>query len=410
MQVFHVTLLGHKDHGKSTLLGNLLMLTKSVTQARIKEAEAYSKKLHKDFEPAFIMDSFVEERMGGLTIDITRAEISYRNAAFSFIDVPGHEELIKNMISGASYASTALLLVSVKPDEGIRDQTKRHLFIARMLGIERLVVAVNKMDTVGYDERPFRAVIEDLSPFMGKIGFDKKNVEFVPISAYKGDNLVKRSANTKWYKGAPLIETLYGMSRAPTSESTDGAARIALQGFLGGRRDIVAGKMLRGRIRKGDRVKIEPIGESATVSGIIINGRSAESTSAGDSVALNLDRKMDGEARGSVACGKGAATRSTDSIGALVFVTGKLGKGMNIRFNGVEVPASSLKVTGHINPVTGDVYKAKVTEPLTVVDAKLKLKSKIPAERFSETRELGRFVLYTGREFSGIGIVTSSHG
>ncbi len=405
MDVLHITLLGHKDHGKSTLLGNLLMLTKTATQARIKEAETYSKKLHKSFEPAFIMDSFYEERLGGLTIDITRAEIPYKNVAFSFIDVPGHEELIKNMISGASYASTAVLLVSVQRDEGIKDQTKRHLFIARMLGIDRLIVVVNKMDTVGYSESAFRAVKEALSPFIESIGFSEKNVAFIPISAYNGDNLVSRSRNTKWYTGKPLIEKLYEMSRSALPSNSNGSARMVLQGFLGGERDNVAGRMLRGSMRKGDKIHIEPISEQATVKRIILNGRSASSTSAGDSVALKLDRNINGDARGSVVYGDGDVVKSTNSINALVFVTGKFGRGMSIRFNGVEVPAVSIRITKHIDPLTGKSYKAKGVEPLTAVEATLKLKSKIPAESFSETKELGRFVLYSGREFSGIGTI-----
>ncbi len=405
MDVLHITLLGHKDHGKSTLLGSMLMLSKAVTQARIKEAETYSKRLHKSFEPAFIMDSFYEERLGGLTIDITRAEIPYKNVAFSFIDVPGHEELIKNMISGASYASTAVLLVSVQKDEGIRGQTKRHLFIARMLGIDRLIVVVNKMDTVGYSESPFRSVKESLSPFIEGIGFSGKNVAFIPISAYKGDNLVKRSAGMKWYKGNSLIETLYVMSRVPATRSSGPGARMALQGFLGSERDTVAGKMLKGRIRKGDTVRIVPSGVSAKVDRVILKGKSVTSTKTGDSAAIRLSRKISGEVRGSVISDAGHPPKATDSVNALIFVTDKLGKGTSIRFNGVEVPVSSIRITKHIDPVTGKYYKPKETEPLTAVEATLKLKSRIAAESFSETKELGRFVLYSGRAFSGIGIL-----
>ena len=224
MNVRNITLLGHKDHGKSTLIGNLLILTNSVTQARIREAEKYSKRLHKNFEPAFILDSFHEERMEGLTIDITRVEIAYKDVAFSFIDVPGHEELIKNMISGASYASTALLLVSAQKDEGIRDQTKRHLFIAKMLGIDHLVVAVNKMDSVGYKKEQFDSIKEGMMEFVKKIGFLDKDVSFVPVSARVGDNLVTKSAETKWYKGVSLIELIY--QRSGEERKSGGSLRM----------------------------------------------------------------------------------------------------------------------------------------------------------------------------------------
>ncbi|EQD45119.1 translation elongation factor EF-1, subunit alpha, partial [mine drainage metagenome] len=143
MIVRRVTLLGHKDHGKSTLIGNLLISTKSVSEARVEDAKRTSIRLGRKFEPGFLLDSFEEEREGAMTIDTTRAQIKYRGSAFEFIDVPGHEELIKNMISGASYADSALLIVSAKKGEGITGQTRRHIFLAKMLGIERVVVAVN---------------------------------------------------------------------------------------------------------------------------------------------------------------------------------------------------------------------------------------------------------------------------
>ena len=138
MLVKRITLLGHKDHGKSTLIGNMLILTNRINPAKLQEAERTSAQIGTRFEPGYILDSFHEEREGGLTIDTTRTEkIPYNELAFEFIDVPGHEELIKNMISGASQADIAVLIVSAKADEGIREQTKRHLFVARMLGIRQ---------------------------------------------------------------------------------------------------------------------------------------------------------------------------------------------------------------------------------------------------------------------------------
>src|SRR5271154_1586737 len=192
MDVTEVTLLGHKDHGKSTLIGNMLITTKSVSEQRINDAKKTSKKLGRNFEPGFILDSFEEEREGGLTIDTTRAQVLYKGNAFEFIDVPGHEELIKNMISGASNADFAVLMVSAKPDEGIRDQTFRHLYLAGMLGIKKILVAVNKMDKVGYEENRFDEIRSRILTFLIKTGFEKKNLYFVPISAYNAENLVSK--------------------------------------------------------------------------------------------------------------------------------------------------------------------------------------------------------------------------
>ncbi len=183
MKINRITLLGHKDHGKSTLIGNLLIKTNSVSEQRISEAKRISTELNKPFEPGFILDSFEEERREGLTIDTTRVQLKYKDAAFEFIDVPGHEELIKNMLSGASYADFALAVVSAASNEGIKDQTKRHIYIADLIGINRIVIAVNKMDKINYDEKRFNDIKNSLMHYFSKVGINKRNIIFIPISA-----------------------------------------------------------------------------------------------------------------------------------------------------------------------------------------------------------------------------------
>jgi small GTP-binding protein len=405
VEVRSITMLGHKDHGKSTLIGSILMLTNSVTNVRINEAKKYSKKLHRDFEPAFILDSFHEEREGGLTIDITRAEILYNKVAFSLIDVPGHEELIKNMISGASYANTALLLVSAKKDEGIRGQTKRHLFIAKMMGIDYLVVAVNKMDTVEYSKKAFDSIMDELTEFIMKIGFDKRNVSFVPISAYKGDNILKKSRDMPWYRGKPLLEAIYENSGKNASKD-DSALRIVLQGVLNGRKNMVAGRIVRGHIKVGEKgTCIIPLDINVTVKSIEAGGRRVRSAHVGDSVALELNRNVNKDPRGAILCGEAYCPIARKSIRARVFVIGKLDGKLSIRFNGIEVGCNSIKINSQIDTTTGETIGSKNIKVLNAVDAEIVLESKIPAESFTETRELGRFTLYSGKEFSGIGII-----
>ena len=404
MMVRSITLLGHKDHGKSTLIGNLLMLTDSVAKARIKEAEMYSKKLHRNFEPAFILDSFYEERTGGLTIDITRAEIAYKGTAFSFIDVPGHEELIKNMISGASYASTALLLVSAKRDEGIRDQTKRHLFIAKMMGIDRLIIAVNKMDAVDYREERFNEIVGGMEGFVEKIGFNLKNVKFVPVSAYRGDNLVERSRRMRWYDGDTLLECLYkdsGESRVDAS----GPLRLLVQGVINSKDRLIAGRIIKGRVKVGDKVCMVPNKAPITVKGITLKGKSARQAKSGENVALKVDKMIKGDIRGSLVCGSEYCPIPRDTITARIFLTKRLGKGLSIKFNGMDVPAKAIRIRSHIDPTSGEADKSETTKPLEAFEAELKLSRKIPAESFGKTRELGRFVLYSDGKFAGIGTV-----
>lgn len=405
MKVYHVSLLGHKDHGKSTLIGALLMQTHTATNARIKEAEVYSKKLHKDFEPAFILDSFAEERINEMTIDTTRAEITYKGVAFSLIDVPGHEELIKNMISGASYGEIAILLVSAKPEEGIRPQTKRHLYLAKMLGINRLIVAVNKMDLVGYDEHKFDSIKSDLGPFIKKIGFEENNVYFVPISAYKGENLIKKSSKMKWYTGKSIIELLYKNSIEDKTSSAK-PLRIILQGRIPyGDKEMVVGKIISGTVKIGERVRLLPSDTVVVIKEVIVKGKKTKKASAHEDVALYFNAKPHNEVRGSIISGSSNAPELKNVIKARIFVAASFGKRMRIRFNGVDIDCSEIKVYSRIDTTTGEKKPSKSAKALEAVEAEIRLKKRIPVENYNKTKELGRFVLYDGDDFSGIGIV-----
>ncbi len=403
MDVRLVALLGYKDHGKSTLIGSLLMQTGAATQARIKEAEHYSKRLHKAFEPAFILDSFAEERLNGMTIDTTRAEIKYKDLAFSLIDVPGHEELIKNMISGASYGEVALLLVSAKPGEGIKDQTKRHLFIAKMLGMDKLVVAVNKMDTVKYGKEAFEAIKKSLEDFVLKLGYEARNVQFVPISAYKGENLLKESTNMKWYSGKPLMEVLYENAKSEREDAKK-ELRIIMQGILEGEGGAYAvGKVVSGVARAGMNAIMLPSNEEVRIKKIIVNGKGVKSASIGESVALDIGRTKS-EIRGSVISSINNKPEVTDTAMLRIFITGKFGRKIIARFNGVEIPCKSIRVLQSIDTTSGETTASKAIVPLEAIESEVKLAKKVPLEKYGITKELGRFAFYEGNELKGIGI------
>ncbi len=403
MRVLNVALLGHKDHGKSTLIGSLLMQTGAATEVRIKEAKKYSREMHKDFEPAFILDSFHEERKGGLTIDTTRAEIKYKGLAFALIDVPGHEELIKNMISGASYGEMAVLLVSSQSNEGIRDQTKRHLFIARMLGIDRLVVAVNKVDTIGYSKEKFENIKSELEPFIERIGFEKKNVHFVPISAYKGENLVKKSGNMNWYREDTLLNTLYKAGKEKDDNKKGKGLRVILQGSIDG--EVLTGKIVNGTMKLGERVIVLPSGHEGRIKEIIEKGKRVKSADTGISVAFKLDKKAKFDTRGSVLSCIGNSPKMDSRIKATIFVTHGKMSNMRIKFNNTEVGCSSLKVLKSIDTTTGKRESGGRMKELEAVEAELRLERRLPHESYYKTKELGRFTLYSGNKFAGIGII-----
>ncbi len=407
MIVNRITVLGNKDHGKSTLIGNLLIETGSVSEQRIDDAKKTSKRLGRKFEPGYILDSFQEEREREMTIDTTRAQVKYKNTGFEFIDVPGHEELMKNMLSGASYADFALLLVSAKPEEGITNQTKRHLFIAKMFGIDRLVVAVNKLDTVGYSRGRFEGIKREVSGYLDKIGFRKDNVVFVPISAYNAENLVRRSGKIRWYKGRNLIEAL-----VKESEKKKGIVNkkliIQIQGLFEGNERSVFGKVISGRLRKGQELVILPGQKKARVLAIFASGRRKSSAERGNVVTLELDKKVGKGVRGSVATDDKNSCRSGNRIHAMILATGQLKGVPSIRINGIEVECRKMVVSKAIDIATGECTASDRIKPLNAGSVELVLEREIATDAFDRTPEIGRFVLYINKNFSGIGIVRES--
>ncbi len=403
MKVSKITLLGHKDHGKSTMIGSMLLATNSVTKERLADAKKTSESLGRKFEPGFILDSFVEEREKGLTIDTTRAQIKYKDSAFEFIDVPGHEELIKNMISGASYASFAILMVSAKSGEGIRPQTKRHIFLSKMMGVNKLIVAVNKMDTIKYSEAKFDSIREELSAFLKKIGFEQRNVTFIPVSAYNAENIAKKSPEMCWYKGKTVLDTLNAMA-SKSAPDHPGPTRMILQGFLEGLDGVISGRIVSGKVTKGQKVFIVPAQKPSTVTKIFVRGKQISSAKSGENAAVMLSPTPSFEPRGCVMCGNSDRIIPTDLIEANVFMAEKISKGMKFRFNGNDFICKSVKVNETIDPTSGASRKGE-PKPLEAARMTITLDRKIPAESFSSTMQLGRFVLYKGNGFAGIGTI-----
>ena len=394
MKINKVTLLGHKDHGKSTLIGNLLIATKSTSKERIEEAEEISRKLGKKFEPAFILDSFYEERKGGLTIDTTRAQIRYKDMAFEFIDVPGHSELIQNMLSGASYANIAVLVISAKIGEGIKKQTERHLFIARMLGIKHLIIAVNKMDIVNYKKERFDEIKSEISKFLSAIGYEEKNVSFVPISAYTQENIMKKSKKMDWYSGKTLLEHIYAASK--NGRKKDYGKSIALmQGYL---ENGVSCTVLSGKISRNPFYLI-PGYDKYGISKIIVKGRSVKEAKTGVNAVIYSNKKFPADIRGKILCNEKIVPKKR--FNAQVFLVNNL-ENPTLRFNGNEIKCN-IKIKKVIYPLRNKTINS--IKPLEAAEAEITADKALVTLPFDTLKELGRFTIYSGGKFSGFGIV-----
>jgi small GTP-binding protein domain len=258
-----VVFVGHVDHGKSTLIGRILHDTGSLPEGKIGEIKKACAAEAMEFEFAFLLDALLEEQKQNVTIDTT--EISFRTARrrYAIIDAPGHKEFLKNMITGASRADAAILVIGA--DEGVREQSRRHAYLLGMLGIRQVIVVVNKMDLVDYSEKRFREIEQDYRKFLRELGLDART--FIPASAKQGENVATASMKMKWYCAANVLEALDLLE--PQKRDADLPLRFCVQDVyrFDGRR-IIAGRIETGTLRVGDQLVFSPANKSSVVAAI----------------------------------------------------------------------------------------------------------------------------------------------
>ncbi|WP_149539462.1 adenylyl-sulfate kinase [Siccirubricoccus phaeus] len=285
-RAFPIVVVGHVDHGKSTLVGRLLHDTGSLPEGRLAQLRAVSEQRGLDLEFSFLLDSLQVERDQGITVDA--AQIWFRSAMrrYVIIDAPGHAEFLRNMLTGAAAAEAAVLVVDAAA--GLSEQTRRHSTLLGLLGLRQVVVAVNKIDLIGHDRQRFAEVAQAVRDYLGGIGLHPAAI--VPLSARQGDNVVARGEATPWYRGPTLLEALDALQ--PRRPPEDGKLRLPVQDVyrLGDRR-ILVGRIESGRIALGDAVRFLPGGQSARIAGIEA-GSSVAAAAAGQSVALSFDREV----------------------------------------------------------------------------------------------------------------------
>lgn len=317
----NLVVVGHVDAGKSTLMGHLLFLLGNVSQRQMHRFQQDSKQAGKaSFAFAWVLDAHEEERSRGITVDVAVNHFETAHRQVTLLDAPGHKDFIPNMISGAAQADVAVLVVDATPsgfDDGFIDggQTKEHAILVRSLGVSELVVAVNKMDSVGWARDRFDAVREQLLPFLRQTGFKDKNVRFVPCSGFSGDNLIAPPAApaAAWIRESESASAASAGAVASASSDADAAAVPTLvsciDSFAPPERlldrplrmsvaDVyrsqalgactVGGKIECGSVMPGERVLLLPMGETAVVRGVTVGGQSARIARAGENVEIGL--------------------------------------------------------------------------------------------------------------------------
>lgn len=380
----NLVIVGHIDHGKSTLIGRLLFDTKSLPTERLKEIEASCKALGKEMEFAYVVDALEEERKKEMTIDTTQTFFRTKKREYVIIDTPGHKEFLKNMITGSSYADAAVLIVDVS--EGVKEQTKRHAYILKLLGIGQVIVVINKMDKVNYEKERFDKIKEEVLNFLETIGITPLYV--IPISAFKGDNVVMKSTNMKWYGGKTLVEVLDELGEKKRREYD---FRLPIQDVyeINGEK-IAVGNVISGEVKRGDKVKIFPSGEDAIVLKILEFDKEIEMAKYPKSVGIVLDKEVK---RGDILA-KGEPL-VTQQLEASIFCIDKIEEGQEYKFACVtqEVGVKVVEIKEKINPETLEKETEKSLGEGDVGKVILGFEKPVVIEKFDNVVELGRFVL-----------------
>ena len=415
-----IVIVGHVDHGKSTLVGRFLHDTGALAQGKFEAIQESCQRRGVPFEWAFLMDALQAERDQNITIDVS--QIAFKTAAGRpgvLIDAPGHKEFLKNMITGAARADAALLLIAA--NEGVKEQSRRHGYLLSLLGLKQVAVVVNKMDLVDYDPEVFHAIEQEYRHFLAGFGVEPK--VFIPISARAGTNVAARSEAMAWYTGPTVAEVLDLFT--PPVSSAQGPLRFPIQDvYRFDARRILAGRLESGTLRVGDELTFSPFNKTATVASIEHwpersgNNGVPESAEAGESVGITLTEQIFVE-RGHVASHVVDAPIESNRVKASVFWLGRkemmLGGSYKLKLATQELDCQVASIERVIDastlaaPVSRDgMEEGSAIQTVSrndVAELTLQMRRPLVLDNHDRVPPLGRFVLVDGHEVSGGGII-----
>ena len=290
----NLVIIGHIDHGKSTMMGAMLIKTGAVSDREARELEKLAKEFDREsWSYAYVFDRLKEERQRGITIDLAFRKFETKTKYFTIIDAPGHADFVKNMITGASQADAAILVISGKKGEmetGIaaNGQTREHAYLAQTLGVKQLVVAINKADIYDYSEERYNECVEAVSDLLRNIGFPVKKIPFIPVSGIKAENLTEPCDKLSWYKGPTLIEAIDKFEIPP--KPTDKPLRLPIQDAykIKGTGVVPVGRVESGVLKKGDKIIIVPTGFTGEIRSIEMHHEEIPQAIPGDNIGFSI--------------------------------------------------------------------------------------------------------------------------
>ncbi|MEM1635486.1 MAG: translation elongation factor EF-1 subunit alpha [Thermosphaera sp.] len=417
----NLVIIGHVDHGKSTMTGHILYRLGYFDQKTIQMIEEESKKMGKEsFKFAWLLDRMKEERERGVTISLSYMKFETKKYFFTIIDAPGHRDFVKNMITGASQADAAILVVSARKGEfeagmSPEGQTREHAILAKTMGINQLIVAINKMDATEppYSEKRYQEVKEILGKFLKSLGFNIEKIPFIPVSAWTGENLIERSPNTPWYNGPTLVESL-DMLEVP-SKPIDKPLRIPIQDVyaISGVGTVPVGRVETGVLKVGDKLIFNPPGVIGEVRSIETHHTKIEKAEPGDNIGFNVrgvERKD--IKRGDVAGHPTNPPLVADEFTARIFVIWHptaitVGYTPVIHVHTASIACRITEIVAKLDPRTGkEVEKnPQFVKQGDAAVVKFKPIKPLVIEKYSDFPALGRFAMRDMGKTIGIGQV-----
>ncbi|MDE1850620.1 MAG: translation elongation factor EF-1 subunit alpha [Candidatus Micrarchaeota archaeon] len=408
----NIVFIGHVDHGKSTTVGRLLYETKSVSEQDLKKLKEEAAKYNKPtFEFAFVMDSLKEERERGITIDVSHKEFKGNNFYFTIIDAPGHKDFVKNMITGASQADAAVLVLSAK--DGIQAQTREHAFLAKVLGISQLIVGINKMDAIDFDRVKYEDMKAQISTLLKTSGWDITKVIFIPYSALAGDNVIVKSPKMEWYSGPTLLAALDGLTLPP--KPTDKPLRMPLQDVysISGFGTVPVGRVETGIMKPGDAIVIMPGNVKTDVKSIEMHHTQMPQAGPGDNIGFNIKGVDKGLIkRGDVVGPSNNPPTVAEEFTAQIVVINHptaIAPGYTPVFHihTAQLAATIVEILEKKDPKTGLVLQKnpEFIKNGDVAIVKIKPSKAIVVEKYSDFPQLGRFAIRDMGQTVAAGIV-----
>ncbi|EJG07478.1 translation elongation factor EF-1, subunit alpha [Methanofollis liminatans DSM 4140] len=396
----NLAVIGHIDHGKSTTVGRLMFETGAVPPHIIenyrKEAESKGKG---SFEFAWVMDSLKEERERGITIDIAHKRFDTAKYYFTVVDCPGHRDFVKNMITGASQADAALLIVAA-PD-GVMEQTKEHVFLSRTLGITQLIVGINKMDAADYSEKRYNEVKEQLSQLLKMVGFKPSEVPFIPMSSFAGVNISKKSPETPWYTGPTVLEAL-DLLKEPEKPTTL-PFRLPIQDVysISGVGTVPVGRIETGVMKKGMKVAFMPANVNGEVKSIEMHHEEVPEALPGDNVGFNVRGVGKNDIRRGDVCGPVELPPTVAEEFTAQIVVLHHPSAITVGYTPVfhchtsQIACTFTELVKKLDPRTGQVKEENPTFLKTGDAAIVKIRPTRPMviEKIKEIPQLGRFAI-----------------